>query len=319
MKTMLVSLALVTMLATPVPAESAPPPASATPVPSAALAPAPATIVVAPAPAPAPAPASAETSTTVVTPEATTVTTTSSSGSGTTSTTSVVVVSRPPPTPPPPTFAHTRPAPAIPHDPWRTDQAIRMYRRRSIALLGLAGLGMAGTLGSQWLRARDLQQCLDGPRGNPECVEADEMNSTYAGHGFMGSATFVLGASWAGALLGKAAATRDVLQRGRDARSRPGLKLLGMVALGASAAWMIGANYTLLRHESECDGHHGCIAKYRPLRWAANDGAAVGFGIGSGLLSYGMAYQRHGVTVTRVRAMPAVSSTQAGMGVSVEF
>ncbi len=311
----MVQLALVSMLAASPPADSAPPPASLAPAPST-------TVVIAPAPAPAPAaaptPAPAAAPAEAVT---TSSTTTTSGGSTTTTTTSVVVISRPPPSVPPPvTYAdHVRPAPPIPHDPWKTRHTIRTYRRRSAALLGLAGLGMAGTLGSQWLRARDLQQCLDGPRGNPECDEADEMDETYAGHGFMGSATFVLGTTWAGVLLGKAAATRNVLLRGRTPRKRPWLTLAGVVALGASSAWMISANYTLLEHEAECNGDHGCIAQYRPLRWAANNGATLGFGVGAGLLGYGIAYERQGRAIMRLRAAPAISATQAGMGVSVEF
>ncbi|MCA9706985.1 MAG: hypothetical protein KDK70_14120 [Myxococcales bacterium] len=244
----------------------------------------------------------------------TTTVTTATAGGSTPTTTSVVVVTRPPPPMP-----VARPAPPIPHDPWRTQQTIRTYRRRAVGMLALGGLGMTAALGSQWFRARDLQQCLAGPRGNPECIDADEMDQTYAGHGMMGMATFVLGTTWSGVLLGKAAATRDVLQRGRNARSRPGLKLLGLAAIAGSTAWMIGANYTLLRHEAACDGHHGCIAKYRPLRWAANDGAALGFGVGSGLLGYGIAYERHGHAIMRVRTAPAVAATQAGMSVSVEF
>ncbi|MEM9457992.1 MAG: hypothetical protein AAGF11_27685 [Myxococcota bacterium] len=229
-------------------------------------------------------------------------------------------MTRPPPElPPHPVVAQTRPAPPIPHDPWRTQQTIRTYRRRAVGMLALGGLGMTATLGSQWFRARDLSQCLDGPPGSAQCIDADEMDRTYAGHGFMGSATFIMGATWAGALLGRAAATRDVLQRGRDPRSRPGLKLLGLAAVAGSAAWMIGANTRLLRLEAGCEGHHGCIAQYRPLRWAANNGAAVGFAAGGSLLGYGVAYERHGRAIARVRAAPAVAATQAGMSVSVEF
>lgn len=312
---MLAHLALVSMLAAPAPAADAPPPASMAPPPSAASASAPA-----PAPSPdavAPAPASA--TTTVIAPDSESTTVTTAAGDGTTTTTSVVVVTRPPPELPPPVVTQPRPAPPIPHDPWRTQQTIRTHRRRAVGMMALGGLGMAATLGSQWFRARDLQQCLSGPRGNAECIDADEMDQTYAGHGMMGAATFIMGTTWAGALLGKAAATRDVLQRGRDPRRRPGLKLLGLAALAGSTAWMIGANYTLLKHEAACDGHHGCIAKYRPLRWAANDGAAVGFAAGGGLLGYGIAYERQGRAIARVRAAPAVAATQAGMSVSVEF
>ena len=327
---MLVPIALVSMLAAP--AAGAPPPASMTPTtptpaPAAGPAtvaptPAPATppVVVAPGPAPAPAPAPASTATTtVVSPGAETTTVTTSTASETTATTSVVVVTRPPPELPPPVVAQVRPAPPIPHDPWRTQETIRTYRRRAVGMLALGGLGMAATLGSQWFRARDLSQCLDGPPGSAQCIDADEMDRTYAGHGFMGSATFIMGATWAGTLLGRAAATRDVLKRGRAPRSRPGLKLLGLAAVAGSAAWMIGANTRLLRLEAGCEGHHGCIAQYRPLRWAANNGAAVGFAAGGSLLGYGVAYERQGQAIARVRAAPAVAATQAGMSVSVEF
>lgn len=311
---MVSSLALVSILAAPV----APPPAEATVAP--APAPAPAEVVVAPAPAPA----------TIAEPSTTTVVVTT-----TTTTTSapvvvqapppppdVVVVSPPPPpivSPPAPTWGPVRPSPVV-VDPARTEQSIRKFRRSALGVFTVGGLGLAGAMGLQYVRARALQGCLDSGSGDSRaCADANELEIGLGNYSAFGMAMFVGGTAGAGAMLGNAAATRDVQLRGGDVRRRSGMRFLGIVAIGASAAWMVGANYSLGRQESLCDGDPRCLARVRPLRWATNDVAALGIGAGAGLLGYAIAYERQGKALMTLRTAPSISARHTGLAVSMSF
>lgn len=313
---MIASLALVSALAAPV---AAAPPAEATVV---APAPAPAELAPAPAPAelaPAPAPA---TSTTVVV----TTTTTTTAAPVLPAQPAPVVVAQPPPpppapvlSPPAPTWGPVQPSPVV-IDPARTQESIRKFRRSALGVFAVGGLGMAGALTMQYSRAHALQACLDGgSAGSYACAEADEMEAALGNYSAVGMAMFVAGTAGAGAMLGNAAATRDVQLRGGDARRRVGARFLGIVAIGASAAWMVGANYSLLRRESQCDGDPRCVARYRPLRWASNDGATLGIAAGAGLLGYAVAYEKQGRALMKIRAAPSVSARHTGLSVSMSF
>ncbi|MEM7159175.1 MAG: hypothetical protein AAF799_40435 [Myxococcota bacterium] len=198
--------------------------------------------------------------------------------------------------------------------------SIRVFRRNALGVFTVGSLGMAGALGLQYARAKSLQSCLDS--GNPDgrsCRESRQFEPVGARYSAFGMAMFVAGTAGAGTLLGNAAATRDVQLRGGDARRRTGLKLLGGLAVGAAAVWMIGANYQLGTREGQCDGDPRCIARYRPLRWAANDGAALGMAAGAGLLGYAIAYEKQGKALMKVRAAPSVSARHTGLAVSMTF
>jgi len=197
---------------------------------------------------------------------------------------------------------------------------IRTFRRNALGVFTVGGLGMAGALGLQYARARSLQRCIDtGSASSSACATADGMEMGLSGYSRLGLAIFVVGSGGAGAMLGNAAATRDVQLRSGNVRSRSGAKLLGLLTIGATSAWMIGANYTLLRHEGQCDGDPRCIARYRPLRWAANDGAAVGIGAGVGLMGWAIAYERQGKALMHLRAAPSLSARHRGLSLTMTF
>jgi hypothetical protein len=313
---MMLPLALVSVLAAPVaaadaPVEVAPPPA---PAPTVA---APAEIVIAPAPAPAePAAPSelapAETVTVIETPSSSVIVVQSAEP-----TPAPIVVVTPEPTisPPVPTW---RPPPPPPYDAVRIQQTIRSHRRSAVGAFAIGSVGMTITLATQYLRGRALQHCAQqAPMDSHWC--AGSMNIAFSRYGGLGMAMFVAGTGGAGAMLGNAAATRDVQLRGGDARRRPGLKLIGVAAIGAGLAWMVGANMQLLKHESQCEGDPGCLLRYRPLRWAANDGAALGIATGAGMLGYAIAYERQGKALMHLRAAPSFGGRHAGAAVTMRF
>ena len=275
--------------------------------PAPAPAPAPATAAeLAPKPAPAPAPAPG---TVVVTTTTVTTTPTTSTPIVVQPTPAPVVVSRPPPppapvlSPPAPTWGPVQQASPARPSPERTERSIRTFRRNAVGVFTVGSLGMAGALGLQYMRAQSLQRCID--TNNPDgrsCRESQQFEPIGARYSALGMAMFVAGTAGAGTLLGNAAATRDVQLRGGNARRRSGLKLLGGLAVTAASVWMIGANYQLGNLESQCDGDPRCVARYRPLRWAANDGAALGIAAGAGMLGYAIAYEKQGKALMKVRA-----------------
>ncbi len=221
--------------------------------------------------------------------------------------------------PPAPTWGPVRPMPPARPDAATSMRAIRKWRRSAAGVFTLGSLGMAGAVGLQWARANALQRCINDGSGSTACGDFEEASAPLGQYSAIGMAMFVTGTAGAGVMLGNAAATRDVQLNGGNIRKRRGAKLLGGLAIGASVAWMVGANWTLLRHEASCEGDPRCLAQYRPLRWAANDGAALGIGAGAGLLGYAIAYERQGKALMRLRAAPSVSATQTGVAVRVEF
>ena len=196
---------------------------------------------------------------------------------------------------------------------------MRTFRRGAVGVFAVGSLGMAGALGLQWVRAKSLQRCIDAGTGSRACSDTTELSPTLGQYSALGMAMFVVGSAGAGGMLGNAAATRDVQLKGGDIRKRSGLKLLGGIAVGAATAWMLGANWTLLRHESACGGDPSCIGRYRPLRWAANDGAALGIAAGAGMLGYAIAYERQGKALMTLRAAPSVSATHTGVAMRMRF
>jgi len=310
---MILSFALVSVLAAPVaaadaPIELAPPPAPA---------PAPAEIVIAPAPAPAPAPV--ETVTVVETSSTSVIVVTSTE---TTPAPVVVVTPTPEPpltlSPPAPTWGPVRPTPPPAYDETRIRQTMRAHRRSAAGAFAVGGVGMTIALVSQYVRFRGLQHCAAQHTAHGDwCVES--MNIAFSRYGGLGMAMFVAGTAGAGAMLGNAAATRDVQLHGRDARRRVGIKLLGLAAIGAGAAWMIGANMQLYKHEAQCEYDPSCLLRYRPLRWAANDGAALGIAAGAGMVGYAIAYERQGKALMQLRATPQLGARYAGAGMTMRF
>jgi hypothetical protein len=334
---MMLPLALVSVLVgSPVPAEA--PPGALAPAP----APAPAPVELAPAPAPAqPAPAtSVVTVQTTTSPAGTTTSTVtvqeSSGGSSITTTTTTtengwdepapVVVVTPVPeaaptlSPPAPTWSPMRPTAYVPPNEASVRQTMRQHRRGAVGALAVGSLGMGAAIGFQYMRIRGLQRCASaGATAALDCFDAGGMQLPFGYYSTVGMGMFVAGSAGAGAMLGNAAATRDVQLRGGDVRRRTGLKLLGVVVIGAAASWMIGANLQLGRHEAQCDGNAGCLLRYRPLRFAANDGAAVGIAAGAGMLGYALGYERQGRALMRLRAAPSISARHTGVAMSMEF
>jgi hypothetical protein len=309
---MMLTLALVSVLADPSAAADAPAPAPA---------PAPAELVPAPAPAPAPAevvPAPASTVTVVVETSQPSVIVVQSDPTPA----PVVVVTPEPPltlSPPAPTWGPVRPSVTPIYDETRIRNTMRSHRRSALGAFAVGSVGMAVALGTQYGRARSLQRCVDQGAGGDACTSYESLDFAFSRYSALGMAMFVAGSAGAGAMLGNAAATRDVQLRGRDARRRGGLKLLGVAAIGSAAAWMIGANMQLLRHEGQCDGDPRCIAQYRPLRWAANDGAALGIAAGAGMVGYAVAYERQGKALMHLRAAPSISARHTGVAISMTF
>lgn len=330
----MIQLALVSVLAAPVPAADAPAPGPVEPAPVDVAAPAPAPAEAPPAAAevttPAPAPTEAAPATPIEAPAPTTarevmiveVERPISESRTTTDLMIVPVPERPPApivSPPAPTWGPVRPTPPAPLDPARVQQTIRSHRQGAAAAFAIGGLGMTAALGMQYVRARSLQRCVnDDSIHSPACDEAEDMNVAFGFYSAMGMGMFVAGTAGAGVMLGNAAATRDVQLRGGSVRRRAGLKLLGVATIGAASAWLIGANLQLLRLEGQCDDPQ-CLARYRPLRWAANDGAALGIAAGAGMLGYAVAYERQGKALMALRAAPSLSATQAGVAVAMEF
>lgn len=326
-------VALVSMLAgSPAAAEA--PPGALAPAP-AELAPAPAPVERAPAPAPAelaPAPAqpsapSSMTVTTIVTPTTTTTTTTVTVDTWSSEPAPApVVVVTPAPTPPPltlsppaPTWGSVRPTPYVPPDAAQVYQAMRQHRRAALGAFVVGGLGMGATLGFQYARIRGLQHCAARGLATTECGDYHDMDHAFAYYGALGMGMLVAGTAGAGALLGNAAATRDVQLRGMEGRSRNGIKVLGVAIIGVAAGWMIGANMRLAHLEFRCDDDPRCLLQYRPLRFAAKDGAAVGVAAGAGLVGYAIGYERQGKALARLRAAPSISARHTGVAVAVEF
>ena len=314
---MMLSLALVSVLAASAAAADAP--VELAPPPAPAPAPAPTEIVIAPAPAPAPAPVEAapatapsvtvietpSTSVIVVQPEATPAPT-------------VVVTPAPTLSPPAPTWGSVRPTLPPAYDAERIRQTMRQHRRSAAGAFAVGGVGMTIALVTQYVRFRGLQHCAAQTTAHSEwCVGS--MNVAFSRYGGLGMAMFVAGTAGAGAMLGNAAATRDVQLHGGDARRRTGIKLLGLAAIGAGAAWMIGANLQLGRHEAQCEGDPSCLLRYRPLRWAANDGAALGIAAGAGMVGYAIGYERQGKALMQLRAAPSLGARYAGAGVTMTF
>lgn len=313
-----------------------------TEAPPGALAPAPAPAELAPAPAPAPAePAPGSSVVTVHTTTAPSGTTTSTvtvvdgSGGATTTTTTIqngweepapapVVVVTPTPeppltlSPPAPTWTPVRAPTYVPPDPARVQQTMRQHRRGALAAFAVGSVGMAATLGFQTARVRGLQRCAATASHVSDCDVA-ALDYAFSRYGALGMSMFVVGSAGAGVMLGNAAATRDVQLRNGDARSRTGLKVLGVVVIGTAVGWMIGANKQLGRHESQCEGDPGCLLRYRPLRLAANDGAAVGIAAGAGMIGYALGYERQGRALMRLRAAPSISARHTGVAMSIEF
>jgi hypothetical protein len=227
----------------------------------------------------------------------------------------------PPPTlsPPSPTWGPVRHMSPPSYDPGRIQQTMRAHRRSALGAFAVGSVGMGVALATQYFRARGLQHCAtQSDPSHPEwCVES--MNIALSRYGGLGMAMFVGGTAGAGVMLGNAAATRDVQLRGGTARQRTGLKLLGIAAIGAASAWMIGANWQLYQHETQCEDDPGCLLRYRPLRWAANDGAALGIAAGAGLLGYAIAYERQGKALARLRAAPSLGARHGGVAVAMEF
>jgi len=71
--------------------------------------------------------------------------------------------------------------------------------------------------------------------------------------------------------------------------------------------------------EFRCDDDPRCLLQYRPLRFAAKDGAAVGVAAGAGLVGYAVRYEQQGRGLARLRAAPSISARHAGVAVAVEF
>jgi hypothetical protein len=338
---MMLPLALVSVLVgSPVPAEA--PPGALAPAP----APTPAPVELAPAPAPAPAqpapgssvvtvhtttsPAGTTTSTVTVQESAggssITTTTTSTSTGWDEPTPAPVVVVTPTPvphvhvSPPAPTWTPMRPTAYVPPDEATVRRTMRQHRRGAVGAFAVGSLGMGAAIGFQYMRIRGLQRCAAASETAAlDCFDAGGMQLPFGYYSTVGMGMFVAGTAGAGAMLGNAAATRDVQLRGGDVRKRTGLKLLGVVVIGAAASWMIGANLQLGRHEAQCDGNAGCLLRYRPLRFAANDGAAVGIAAGAGMLGYALGYERQGRALMRLRAAPSISARHTGVAVSMEF
>lgn len=313
-------VALVSVLAGSSSAADAPP-GSLAPAP----APAPAPAELAPAPAPSSAPSSM-TVTTVVTPTTTTTTTTVTVDTwSSTPTLAPVVVVTPPPapaptlSPPAPTWGTVRPAPYAPPDAARVYQTMRQHRRAALGAFVVGGLGMTATLGFQYARIRGLQQCAGRGLSTSECGDFQGMDYAFSRYGALGMAMLVAGTAGAGALLGNAAATRDVQLRGMEGRARNGIKVLGVAIIGVAAGWMIGANMKLAHREFHCDDDPRCLLQYRPLRFAARDGAALGVAAGAGMVGYAVGYERQGKALARLRAAPSISARHTGVAVAVEF
>jgi hypothetical protein len=222
--------------------------------------------------------------------------------------------------PPAPTWGPVRPTPYVPPSEARVRQTMQQHRRAAVGAFVVGGLGMSAALGFQWMRASSLQRCAANGPDARSCSEYAAMDYAFSRYSALGMAMFVAGTAGAGAMLGNAAATRDVQLRHGNTRPRGGLKLLGIAAIGAASAWMIGANLRLVQHESQCGPHDaGCVLRYRPLRWAANDGAALGIAAGAGMLGYAIAYENQGKALMRLRAAPSVSTRHTGVAVSMAF
>lgn len=313
MGAMLLPVALVSVLAAPLPASEAPPatlaPAPAEPAP-AELAPAPDPATAEPAPLPA--------GTLTLAPDA-----------SWTEPAPVVIVTPAPPepapqltlSPPAPTWgAVPRPVYSPPSEE-SVRQTMRQHRRSAAAALVVGGLGMAATLGFQSMRVQALQRCAarGGATNTPECFDLEGMEAAFTYYGALGMGMFVAGTAGAGAALGNAAATRDVQLRHGTTRPRSGLKLIGVATIGASVGWMIVANMRLLALEGQCDGDPRCQLQYRPLRLAANDGGALGVAVGAGMIGHAVAYERQGRALMRLRAAPSLGARHGGVSIAMEF
>jgi hypothetical protein len=235
----------------------------------------------------------------------------------------VIVTPSPAPftlSPPAPTWGPVPPPSYIPPTPERTRATMRAHRRAAVGVLAIGAAGMGATLGFQSMRVRGLQRCAAQPSTDSRaCTDYEAMDVAFGYYGGLGMGMFVAASAGAGAMLGNAAATRDVQLLDGVTRPRGGLKLLGIVAIGASAAWMLGANWRLLQHEAQCDGDPQCLLRYRPLRLAANDGAALGVAAGAGMLGYAIAYERQGKALMRLRAAPSIGRRSTGVAVSMQF
>lgn len=323
---MMLPVALVSVLAAPLPAADAPP---------ASLAPAPAPVEVAPAPADlAPAPAPVEPVAAPVEPVAPPATV------GPASVEPVIIEVQPaepapvvivtPSPEPAPQLTLSPPAPtwgAVPRPVYSPPseasvrQTMRQHRRGAAAALVVGGLGMAATLGFQSMRIQALQRCAarGGASDTPECFDLQGMEPAFTYYGALGMGMFVVGTAGAGAGLGNAAATRDVQLRHGATRPRNGLKLIGVATIGASVGWMLIANMRLLKLEGQCEGDPHCQLQYRPLRLAANDGGALGVAVGSGMVGYAVAYERQGRALMRLRAAPSLGARHGGVSLAMEF
>ena len=142
---------------------------------------------------------------------------------------------------------------------------------------------MGVALALQWARLSALDSCIRSGRANgygTGSCRGDDLDIVGGYYGALGMAMFVGGAAGGGAMLGNAAAHRDVQLYKGVPRRRTGAKLLGAASIVAGAAWMIGANWTLLGKEAQCETGE-CLMKYRPLRYAANDSGALAIGLGA--------------------------------------
>lgn len=331
---------LTTAVALALVAPAAPPPAAAAPAPAPvaaapAPAPAPGPVAAAPAPtaapvvtAPAPGPIVAAPAPATSTSNATSTTTVVPAG------TSVTVNVFPPPpvaapepepepapvvvAPPPPVY--TPPVSTEP-DPALVQASIRKFRRGAIGVMAVGSIGMGVALALQWARLANMDSCIRSNRASgydTGSCRGDDLDIVGGYYGALGMAVFVGGAAGGGVMLGNAAAHRDVQLYKGTPRRRTGAKLLGAASIVAGAAWMIGANWTLLGKEAQCETGE-CLMKYRPLRYAANDSGALAIGLGSALVGYGVAYDKQGRALMKLRAAPTLTRTTAGLSLTGRF
>ncbi|MEM7159632.1 MAG: hypothetical protein AAF799_42725 [Myxococcota bacterium] len=221
--------------------------------------------------------------------------------------------------PPAPTWGPVRPTPPPPPDPARTDRTMRKFRRGGIGILAVGGAGLALTAGLQAGRGAALKRCArTGDPLSDACVTSDVLERELSTYGALGLAALVTGSAGAGVMFGNAAATRDVERHG-SLRSRSAARFAGIIAIGVASSVLLGTNIHFGRAEARCEGDPNCIARQRPLRWIANDGAALGLAAGAGLLGYSIAYDKQGKALMKLRAAPTMTPQQAGLSVTVAF
>ena len=221
--------------------------------------------------------------------------------------------------PPAPTWGPVRPTPPPPPDPERTQRTMKKFRRGGAGMLAVGATGLAVTIGLQAGRGVAMTRCAsNGDPASDPCVTSDTLERELSTYGALGLAALVTGSAGAGVMFGNAAATRDVELRGK-LRKRSAAKMAGIVAVAVASSVMLGANIHLTRAEARCDGDPNCIARHRPTRWAANNGASLGLAAGAGLLGYAIAYDKQGKALMKLRAAPTISARQAGLSLTMAF